>query len=141
MSTTDNLPDNRLPDSVDRQQISPTALYLYDAATGKWVAAALDALGGSGGGTGGSVTATYPPQTLTVGVGQSSLTVPTGANRAQVTVTAGLAHIGLGDANGAPVYAVSEGVTDIQDAQLAALRMQREGQADATVRVDYWTLA
>lgn len=85
-----------------------------------------------------SVQTTYPPQTLTVGATQVSLTVPSGANRGKVTVTVGSARIGLGSAAGAPIYAVDSGVEGLQDAQLTNLRLIREGVTDATVFAEYW---
>ncbi|MBB6016814.1 hypothetical protein ACFP9V_19110 [Deinococcus radiopugnans] len=110
-------------------------LYTVDDATGEAVPVAAGQLGG--GGTASTVTATYPPEALAVGAADASLTVPDGANRALITVTVGTARLGLGSPASAPVYAVGEGV-GISGAQLAALRLVREGPADATVRVDYW---
>lgn len=96
--------------------------------------------GGVGGGSAPAVTATYPPQALTASAAEVPLTVPAGATHALVTVTSGRARLGLGNAATAPVYAAGEGV-EISGAQLAALRLIRDGGADAAVRVDYWRVA
>jgi hypothetical protein len=93
---------------------------------------------GSGPGTGEEIPGpTYPPQVLLVGITETQLTIPEGANRALVTVTVGVARIGLGDAATAPEYPVSDGV-GVAGGELSALRLIRSGTADATVRVDYW---
>ncbi|GGO22282.1 hypothetical protein [Deinococcus humi] len=123
------------PANVRQAPARKAVLYIVDDATGAAIPLTAGQLGGAGAAS--TVTATYSPESLAVGADEVSLNVPAGANRALVTVTVGTARLGLSNAATAPGYSVGEGV-EINGAQLAALRLVRDGDADATVRVDYW---
>ncbi|WP_019008992.1 hypothetical protein [Deinococcus aquatilis] len=86
---------------------------------------------------GQEATSVQTRQVLSVGAAEVGLTIPANANRALVTVTAGVAQMGFGDAPTAPEYAVKEGL-QLSGAQLPALRLIRSGSSNATVRIDYW---
>lgn len=136
-----NLPENRSGDGVDQTDVIPVLLYVRDPApadpTRPLVPLKLGELGGGGAASTSSnteVTATYAPQVLTVGAQETQLTVPAGANRALVRVTAGASRMGYGNAATAGV----ESSALLAGAQLAALRLIRFGAEDATVRADFW---
>ena len=130
---------DRALDDFDRSPSGAVLLYGKNPAKPGYASAlSIEQLGGGGPGGGGATSpvATYAAQILGLNAGEKSLTVPAGANRALVTVTAGAALIGLGAATGAPSYAVGEGV-EVSGAQLAALRLIQDGAA-ATAYIDYW---
>ncbi|GAA0508301.1 hypothetical protein [Deinococcus depolymerans] len=81
------------------------------------------------------VTAAYAPQVLAPGAEQA-LSVPPGANRALLRVSAGRAQFGLLNTTDAPLVGEGGGLDDLRDAQLAALRVTVE--ENGAVRVDYW---
>ena len=132
---------DRALDDFDRSESSAVLLYAKNPARpGYATALSIEQLGGPGGGAATpppEVMQTYGPEVLTVTAQEKSLTVPAGANRALVTITVAAARMGLGAAATAPSYAVNEGLL-LRGAQLAALRLIRDGAADATARIDYW---
>ena len=132
---------DRALDDFDRSPSAAVLMYGVNPAKPGYASPLNTGQFGGGAGGGGAaapeVTQTYPPQVLGVSGQEVSLTVPAGANRALVTVTIGAARLGLGDAATAPSYAVNEGLL-LAGAQLAALRLIRDGNTDATARIDYW---
>ncbi|GGS37758.1 hypothetical protein [Deinococcus knuensis] len=92
-------------------------------------------MGGSGGSAPVQVTDVYAPQVLTPGA-QQALSVPPGANRALLRVSAGRAQFGLLGTADAPLVGEGGGLDDLRDLQLHALRVTVE--AGGAVRVDYW---
>lgn len=108
----------------------------------KPVTEAMLAGGGSGGGgSAPTVTATYPPQSLSVTTTATPLTVPSGANAATVHVISGTVRRSIGGTPSAATPALSVGDSEeIQDAELAAYRLIRDGSSDAGLHIEYRTV-
>ena len=113
-----------------------------DDASYKPVTESMLAGGGSGGGgSAPTVTATYPPQALTVGTTVTPLDVPAGANTATVHVISGSARRNIAGTPSATTPLLSVGDSEeIQGAELAAYRLIRDGSSDAALHIEYRTV-
>lgn len=105
-------------------------------------------IGGSAGGGGSTtvnfptITATYAPQSLTVGAGQTQLALPTGTTDARVFVISGSVRRSIGGAASVSTALLNVGDDErISGAELAAYRLTREGSADAQISVEPWKVS
>lgn len=140
--------DNNDARTGDVARYHPSVMYVRDTNPADprrpYVPMTTSMLGG-GTGTGGGTaspeaTQTYPGETLAVGAGQHSLTVPQGANRARIEVTSGSVRWAYGAAGPQTnLLEVGDSVT-VEGAQLAALRLIQGELGGATAWVDYWRM-
>ena len=110
-----------------------------DPVTGEAVPVPVGTLAAGGGG-GGTVsltkpTNTYPAEVLTADGTEKSLTPPSGATHALITVTSGAVRIGYGTASTATSYAKGAAI-EVSYAQIPAIRFTQDGAG--TLRVEYW---
>lgn len=96
---------------------------------------------GGGGGTSQIITATLPPQALTVSTNPVALTIPAGATHATVHIVSGSVRRSIGGVPGAGTSGLSAGDSEeVSGAELTAYRLVREGATDAQVYVEYRTV-
>lgn len=132
------------PRDISASSAPTTVALLYAQKGEKFVPVQADALGG-GGSTApgepapGSTVQDPSGAALSIGAGQVQLSPPSSATHARLEVTSGAVRWALGGDAGPQTARLDVGdALSLSGAELAALRLTRDGGSDVAAYVTYW---